>query len=57
VLTALGVFVGNFTALFASSPTDVGDRTAAILPFTAGGFLYIALVNIAPDLLKKESLK
>ena len=25
-----------------------------ILPFTAGGFIYIALVNLIPDLLKEE---
>lgn len=36
-------------------------RTSWIMPFTAGGFLHIALVTVLPDLLKetdpKESLK
>lgn len=38
-----------------------GDSTAWVLPFTSGGFIYIALVTIVPDLLKetraKESIK
>lgn len=36
-------------------------RTSWIMPFTAGGFLHIALVTVLPDLLQetdpKESLK
>lgn len=44
----------NFT-LFAEA------RTSWIMPFTAGGFLHIALVTVLPDLLQetnpKESLK
>ena len=31
----------------------VGNRTAWILPFTAGGFIYVALVTVVPDLLKE----
>lgn len=27
---------------------------ACILPFTSGGFLYIALVNVLPDLLEED---
>ncbi|XP_022805743.1 zinc transporter ZIP13-like [Stylophora pistillata] len=38
-----------------------GDSTAWVLPFTSGGFIYIALVTIVPDLLQetrpKESMK
>lgn len=33
------------------------NATAWILPFTAGGFLYIALVNVVPDLLEESSLR
>lgn len=36
-------------------------RTSWIMPFTAGGFLHIALVTVLPDLIKetdfKESMK
>lgn len=31
------------------------NATAWILPFTSGGFLYIALVNVVPDLLEETS--
>lgn len=33
------------------------NTTAWILPFTSGGFLYIALVNVVPDLLEESSLR
>lgn len=33
------------------------NATAWILPFTSGGFLYIALVNVVPDLLEESSLR
>jgi zinc transporter 13 len=32
-------------------------RTSWILPFTAGGFLHIALVTVLPDLLREENPK
>ena len=32
-----------------------GDRTAWILPFTAGGFIYIALVSVVPELMKETN--
>lgn len=39
----------------------VEARTSWIMPFTAGGFLHIALVTVLPDLLTetdpKESIK
>jgi len=35
----------------------VENATAWILPFTSGGFLYIALVNVVPDLLEESSLR
>lgn len=34
---------------------SAGDTVAWILPFTAGGFLYIALVNVVPDLLEEKN--
>lgn len=33
------------------------SATAWILPFTSGGFLYIALVNVVPDLLEESSIR
>lgn len=36
-----------------SAPT-AEETVAWILPFTSGGFLYIALVNVLPDLLEEE---
>lgn len=32
-------------------------RTSWIMPFTAGGFLHIALVTVLPDLIKETDLK
>lgn len=61
LLTATGGMVGALTALSADSAKAAGDRTAWILPFTSGGFIYIALVTVVPDLLEekhqKESIK
>ena len=36
---------------------SLGDSTAWVLPFTSGGFIYIALVTIVPDLLKETRPK
>lgn len=37
------------------SPSPTAEETVAcILPFTSGGFLYIALVNVLPDLLEED---
>lgn len=56
---------GQITAVLAvgssSVTTGLEAQTSWIAPFTAGGFLYISLVTIMPDLLKecdsKESIK
>ncbi|KFM80038.1 Zinc transporter ZIP13, partial [Stegodyphus mimosarum] len=57
---AIGI-LGAIVALSAGSVDKVGACTSWILPFTSGGFLNIALVNVLPDLLKEkdpwESLK
>ncbi|XP_052772001.1 zinc transporter ZIP13-like [Mya arenaria] len=61
LLTASGGMLGAITALTADSAQSAGESTAWILPFTSGGFIYIALVTIVPDLLEerhpKESAK
>ena len=31
---------------------DAGSATDWILPFTSGGFIYIALVSLVPDMLR-----
>lgn len=49
------VFVNSLCSVVAEA------RTSWIMPFTAGGFLHIALITVLPDLLKEtdpwESLK
>jgi zinc transporter 13 len=55
LLTATGGILGAVAALSAESTEQAGDRTAWILPFTSGGFLYIALVTVLPDLLHDHS--
>ncbi|XP_057604796.1 LOW QUALITY PROTEIN: zinc transporter ZIP13 [Hippopotamus amphibius kiboko] len=37
-----------------ASPPAAEETVAWILPFTSGGFLYIALVNVLPDLLEED---
>lgn len=51
--TAFSGIIGAIFALNWSSAEEAGNATCWILPFTSGGFLYIALVNIVPDLLKE----
>lgn len=55
--TALVGVLGACFALCAQSPKGTEDATAWVLPFTSGGFLYIALVNVVPDLLEETSLR
>lgn len=53
--TASVGILGAVVALCAESSEALGARTAWILPFTAGGFLHIAMVSILPDLLREKS--
>ncbi|KAM7406047.1 hypothetical protein PAMP_000451 [Pampus punctatissimus] len=55
--TALVGVIGASFALCAQSPKGTENATAWILPFSSGGFLYIALVNVVPDLLEEPSLR
>ncbi|XP_077375217.1 zinc transporter ZIP13 [Festucalex cinctus] len=55
--TALVGVLGACFALYAQSPKGTENATCWILPFTSGGFLYIALVNVVPDLLEESSLR
>lgn len=51
--TALGAVAGTAISLLAQNSTGV-LATQWILPFTAGGFIYIALVSVIPELLDEE---
>nr|XP_031546522.1 zinc transporter ZIP13 isoform X2 [Vicugna pacos] len=52
--TALGGLLGACFAICTQSPKGVEETVAWMLPFTSGGFLYIALVNVLPDLLEED---
>uniref|UniRef100_A0A3Q1APB1 Zinc transporter ZIP13 n=1 Tax=Amphiprion ocellaris TaxID=80972 RepID=A0A3Q1APB1_AMPOC len=55
--TALVGVLGACFALCTQSPKGSENVSSWILPFTSGGFLYIALVNVVPDLLEESSLR
>lgn len=52
LFTALGALTGTLLSLLFETAIS-GFATSCVLPFTAGGFIYIATVTIIPDL--KES--
>ncbi|GBN77100.1 Zinc transporter ZIP13 [Araneus ventricosus] len=54
VSTATIGILGAVVALSSDSADKLGSCTSWILPFTSGGFLNIALVNVLPDLLKEK---
>nr|CAI5841943.1 unnamed protein product [Callosobruchus analis] len=51
--TALGAVAGTALSLLAQNSSGAMAATW-ILPFTAGGFIYIALVSVIPELLDEE---
>ena len=53
LVTALGALAGTLCGLLAGSGGVAA--TAWILPFTAGGFIYIATVSVIPVLLENSS--
>ncbi|XP_037946773.1 zinc transporter ZIP13 homolog [Teleopsis dalmanni] len=58
LLTAGAGLMGALVAIGGSGVTSAMEaRTSWIMPFTAGGFLHIALVTVLPDLLKEEERK
>ena len=52
--TATGAMIGTLCGLLADSISTVA--TMWILPFTAGGFIYIATVSVIPELLENTSI-
>jgi len=58
LLTAVGALTGCVVSLLAQGGGDgglQGSSSAFILPFTAGGFIYIATVSVIPDILEGAS--
>ncbi|XP_011194121.2 protein catecholamines up [Zeugodacus cucurbitae] len=53
LVTALGAVAGTALALLGAS--GEGGSTAWVLPFTAGGFIYIATVSVLPELLEEST--
>ncbi|CAJ0954967.1 unnamed protein product, partial [Mesorhabditis belari] len=59
LVTALGALSGCVLALWsADGAVGLADAAATswVLPFTAGGFIYIATVSVIPELLENSSL-
>jgi len=54
-LVALTCVLGTITGYFISSHTK--NFSLFLLPFTAGGFIYIAACDLVPELHKQEDLK
>ncbi|KAL0811258.1 hypothetical protein ABMA28_009682 [Loxostege sticticalis] len=53
--TASAGLIGAMTAvIFSGARNAIEAKTSWIVPFTAGGFLHIALVTVLPDLLREE---
>ncbi len=58
LLTATAGLFGALVAIGGSGVTSALEaKTSWIMPFTAGGFLHIALVTVLPDLLQEEDKK
>eukprot|EP00455_Lapot_gusevi_P055985 TRINITY_DN9198_c0_g2_i6.p1 TRINITY_DN9198_c0_g2~~TRINITY_DN9198_c0_g2_i6.p1 ORF type:complete len:325 (-),score=70.53 TRINITY_DN9198_c0_g2_i6:82-1026(-) len=55
LVTALAALLGNVLVLALGS--IIRSIDSYIMPLTAGGFIYIALVDVVPDLLEEKSLK
>ncbi|CAI5454380.1 unnamed protein product [Caenorhabditis angaria] len=58
LVTALGALSGCVISLLAADADALADAAASswVLPFTAGGFIYIATVSVIPELLENSSL-
>ncbi|XP_024876233.1 protein catecholamines up [Temnothorax curvispinosus] len=54
LVTAIGALLGTFISLLAEGMGDFATKW--ILPFTAGGFIYIATVSVIPELLTATKL-
>lgn len=59
LLTAIGALAGCILSLWSVRTYETMEAATQswIIPFTAGGFIYIATVSIIPELLLKSSFK
>lgn len=55
ICTATAGIFGSMIAVGFGSSDSIESKTSWILPFTAGGFLHIALVTVLPELIKEKS--
>uniref|UniRef100_A0A8D8UF94 Zinc transporter SLC39A7 n=1 Tax=Cacopsylla melanoneura TaxID=428564 RepID=A0A8D8UF94_9HEMI len=55
LITAVGAMSGTLVSLAAQGISDAATKW--VLPFTAGGFIYIATVSVIPELLEDTSPK
>lgn len=57
LLTALGALAGCIISLWSVDAYALAEAAQStwVLPFTAGGFIYIATVSVLPELLEKSS--
>uniref|UniRef100_F1KS94 Histidine-rich membrane protein KE4 n=1 Tax=Ascaris suum TaxID=6253 RepID=F1KS94_ASCSU len=57
LLTAVGALSGCILSLLTADAQHLADAASSswILPFTAGGFIYIATVSVIPELLENSS--
>ncbi|XP_012286114.1 protein catecholamines up [Orussus abietinus] len=54
LVTAVGALLGTYVSFLADGMGDLA--TTWVLPFTAGGFIYIATVSVIPELLSDTKL-
>jgi len=54
LVTAIAALFGTLCGL---ASEQISDSTVWILPFTAGGFIYIATVSVIPSLLENSTIK
>ena len=57
LLTAFGALAGCIISLWSVDAYALAEaaQSSWVLPFTAGGFIYIAAVSVLPELLEKSS--
>lgn len=53
LITAFGAVLGTIISLIAEGTSEA--TSTWILPFTAGGFIYIACVSVIPEILKETN--
>lgn len=58
LVTALGALTGCVISLLAADSAHLAGSAASswVLPFTAGGFIYIATVSVIPELLEHSTV-